>query len=98
MSLFVCAGMYVAVCLVVTGMVPYANLGGDAPLADAFTEKGLTFVSILISIGAVCGLTTTVLVGLYVQVFSRLYFLSWFSLFCSCRLSFPFLAINFFLS
>lgn len=66
-SLFVCAGLYVAVCLVVTGMVPYANLGGDAPLAKIFTEKGLNFISILISIGAVCGLTTTVLVGLYVQ-------------------------------
>jgi len=70
-SLFVCAGMYVAVCLVVTGMVPYFNLGGDAPLANSFTERGLNFVSVLISIGAVCGLTTTVLVGLYVQ--SRLY-------------------------
>lgn len=57
-----------AVCLVVTGMVPYFNLGGDAPLANAFTERGLNFVSVLISVGAVCGLTTTVLVGLYVQV------------------------------
>uniref|UniRef100_A0A7I4AQR7 Cationic amino acid transporter C-terminal domain-containing protein n=1 Tax=Physcomitrium patens TaxID=3218 RepID=A0A7I4AQR7_PHYPA len=70
-SLFVCAGLYVAVCFVVTGMVPYINLGGDAPLANAFMDKGLNFVSILISVGAVCGLTTTVLVGLYVQ--SRLY-------------------------
>ena len=67
-SLFVCAGLYVAVCLVITGMVPYVNLGGDAPLANAFREKGLNFVSVLISVGAVCGLTTTVLVGLYVQV------------------------------
>jgi len=70
-SLVVCAGMYVAVCLVVTGMVPYIKLGGDAPLANAFQEKGLHFVSILIAVGAVCGLTTTLLVGLFVQ--SRLY-------------------------
>lgn len=49
-------------------MVPYFKLGGDAPLANAFTERGLNFVSVLISVGAVCGLTTTVLVGLYVQV------------------------------
>lgn len=54
-------------------MVPYANLGGDAPLAKIFTEKGLNFISILISIGAVCGLTTTVLVGLYVQVLTLLW-------------------------
>lgn len=67
-SLLVCAGLYVGVCLVITGMVPYFELGGDAPLANAFREKGLTFVSILIDGGAVAGLTTTVLVGLYVQV------------------------------
>ncbi|KAI3850274.1 hypothetical protein MKW92_022798 [Papaver armeniacum] len=45
-------------------------LGEDAPLASLYV-KGLKFVSILISIGAVAGLTTTLLVGLYVQ--SRLY-------------------------
>lgn len=70
-SLAVCAGMYVAVCLVVTGMVPYIKLGGDAPLANAFQEKGLNFVSVLIGVGAVCGLTTTLLVGLFVQVYLR---------------------------
>jgi len=53
---------------VLTGMVPYYLLGEDAPLAEAFTSKGLKYVSILISIGAVAGLTTTLLVGLYVQV------------------------------
>ncbi|RZC86686.1 hypothetical protein C5167_030036 [Papaver somniferum] len=70
-SLLVCAILYIGVCLVITGMVPYQLLGEDAPLAEAFTSKGLKFVSVLISIGAVAGLTTTLLVGLYVQ--SRLY-------------------------
>ncbi|KAG6477875.1 cationic amino acid transporter 9, chloroplastic-like [Zingiber officinale] len=70
-SLLVCAMLYVAVCLVITGMVPYQFLGEEAPLAEAFTAKGLKFVTVLISIGAVAGLTTTLLVGLYVQ--SRLY-------------------------
>ncbi|PIA50338.1 hypothetical protein AQUCO_01300822v1 [Aquilegia coerulea] len=70
-SLLICAILYIGVCLVITGMVPYKFLGEDAPLAEAFTSKGLKFVSILISIGAVAGLTTTLLVGLYVQ--SRLY-------------------------
>ncbi|KAL5999318.1 Cationic amino acid transporter 9, chloroplastic [Asimina triloba] len=46
-------------------------LSDDAPLAEAFISKGSKYVSILISIGAVAGLTTTLLVGLYVQ--SRLY-------------------------
>ncbi|XP_061375881.1 cationic amino acid transporter 9, chloroplastic isoform X2 [Gastrolobium bilobum] len=70
-SLLICIALYIGVCLVITGMVPYTLLGEDAPLAEAFTSKGLKFVSILISIGAVAGLTTTLLVGLYVQ--SRLY-------------------------
>ncbi|XP_028751264.1 cationic amino acid transporter 9, chloroplastic-like [Neltuma alba] len=70
-SLLVCILLYVGVCLVITGMVPYKFIGEDAPLAEAFTSKGLKYVSVLISIGAVAGLTTTLLVGLYVQ--SRLY-------------------------
>ncbi|PON60878.1 Amino acid/polyamine transporter [Parasponia andersonii] len=70
-SLLICIALYIAVCLVITGMVPYKLLGEDAPLADAFASKGLKYVSILISVGAVAGLTTTLLVGLYVQ--SRLY-------------------------
>lgn len=70
-SLLACAALYVGVCLVVTGMVPYQDLAGDAPLAQAFSERGLPYITALISVGAVAGLTTTVLVGLYVQ--SRLY-------------------------
>lgn len=67
-SLLVCVLLYIGVCLVLTGMVPYKFLGEEAPLAEAFTSKGMKYVSILISIGAVAGLTTTLLVGLYVQV------------------------------
>ncbi|KAL0464576.1 UNVERIFIED_CONTAM: Cationic amino acid transporter 9, chloroplastic [Sesamum latifolium] len=70
-SLMVCVALYIGVCLVITGMVPYQYLGEEAPLAEAFTSKGLKYVSVLISFGAVAGLTTTLLVGLYVQ--SRLY-------------------------
>ncbi|XP_040995387.1 cationic amino acid transporter 9, chloroplastic [Juglans microcarpa x Juglans regia] len=70
-SLLICITLYIGVCLVITGMVPYKFLGEDAPLAEAFASKGLKYVSVLISIGAVAGLTTTLLVGLYVQ--SRLY-------------------------
>ncbi|KEH21580.1 putative amino acid/polyamine transporter I, cationic amino acid transporter [Medicago truncatula] len=70
-SLLVCIALYIGVCLVITGMVPYSLLGEEAPLAEAFKSKGLKFVSVLISIGAIAGLTTALLVGLYVQ--SRLY-------------------------
>lgn len=64
----VCVALYIAVCLVITGMVPYKLLGEEAPLAHAFTSNGLKYVSVLISCGAIAGLTTTLLVGLYVQV------------------------------
>lgn len=67
-SLLVCISLYIGVCLVLTGMVPFNLLSEDAPLAEAFSSKGMKFVSVLISIGAVAGLTTTLLVGLYVQV------------------------------
>lgn len=70
-SLLICAALYVGVSLVITGMVPYKFLDEDAPLSDAFASRGLKYVSVLISFGAVAGLTTTLLVGLYVQ--SRLY-------------------------
>ncbi|KAA0039776.1 cationic amino acid transporter 9 [Cucumis melo var. makuwa] len=70
-SLLICIALYIGVCLVITGMVPYYLLGEEAPLAAAFTSKGLKFVSFLISVGAIAGLTTTLLIGLYVQ--SRLY-------------------------
>lgn len=70
-SLLICVVLYIGVCLVITGMVPYKFLGEDAPLAQAFTRNGMKYVSIIISIGAIAGLTTTLLVGLYVQ--SRLY-------------------------
>ncbi|KAM0072144.1 putative amino acid/polyamine transporter I [Helianthus debilis subsp. tardiflorus] len=66
-GLLVCVVLYIGVCLVITGMVPYKLPGEDAPLAEAFKSKGLNFVSVLISIGAIAGLTTTLLVGLYVQ-------------------------------
>lgn len=67
-SLLICAALYVGVSLVITGMVPYKFLDEDAPLSDAFASRGLKYVSVLISFGAVAGLTTTLLVGLYVQV------------------------------
>jgi APA family basic amino acid/polyamine antiporter len=51
-------------------MVPYTLLGEDAPLAEAFAAKRLRFVTVL-SIGAVVDLTTTLLVGLYVQLTSN---------------------------
>lgn len=55
-SLVVVTVLYVAVCLVVTGMQHYSELSVAAPLADAFTAKGHPFFATVISVGAVVGL------------------------------------------
>eukprot|EP00850_Spirogloea_muscicola_P021703 SM000258S09119 [mRNA] locus=s258:92515:97200:- [translate_table: standard] len=70
-SLAVCTVLYVAVSLVITGMVPFDEIDPSSPLADAFARNKMPFVEGFINVGAVVGLTTTLLVGLFVQ--SRLY-------------------------
>jgi APA family basic amino acid/polyamine antiporter len=61
-SLVVCTLLYVAVSLVVVGMQPYAELSTEAPLAEAFSSVGLSFVSSVISVGALAGLTSVVMI------------------------------------
>ncbi|GII23015.1 amino acid permease [Planosporangium mesophilum] len=61
-SLAVCALLYVAVSAVVTGMTKYTNLNTGAPLARAFDEVGQGWAANLISLGAICGITTVILV------------------------------------
>ena len=58
--------LYVAVSVVLSGMVPYTVLksspGGHANLATAFAANGVQWASGIISIGALAGLTTVVMV------------------------------------
>ncbi|MET9336278.1 amino acid permease [Nonomuraea sp. NPDC003804] len=61
-SLAICTFLYVAVSLVVVGMQPYSRLSVDAPLADAFRAVGQPWIAGLISIGAIAGLTTVVMI------------------------------------
>ena len=61
-SLAICTVLYMAVALVITGMVRYTQLNTGAPLAEAFEANGVTWASKLISVGAVCGITTVILV------------------------------------
>lgn len=66
-SLAVITVLYVSVSLVLTGMVKYTDLstealGRKATLADAFAAHGVTWVAVIISLGALAGLTTVVLV------------------------------------
>jgi basic amino acid/polyamine antiporter, APA family len=71
-SLFVCTLLYILVAAVLTGMVPAAAIDLNAPLASAFVIRGLNVVSGIISLGAVAGLTSVLLVLLLGQ--SRIFF------------------------
>ncbi|MEU1985257.1 amino acid permease [Nocardia sp. NPDC019395] len=67
-SLIVVTILYVAVSIVLTGMVPYTELSGDdATLATAFALNGADWAKNIISIGALAGLTTVVMVMLLGQ-------------------------------
>lgn len=59
-----------AVSIVITGMLKYSDkpMNTGAPLSEAFSANGADWASKLISLGAVCGLTTVVLVLMLGQV------------------------------
>ncbi len=71
-SLAICTVLYVAVSLVVTGMVRYDRLSIDAPLANAFRTVGETVIAQIVSFGALAGLTTVMLILMLGQ--SRVFF------------------------
>jgi APA family basic amino acid/polyamine antiporter len=62
-SLVICTTLYVAVAAVLTGMVPYRQIGVKAPLASAFHLHGQTVAGGLITVGILAGLTSSLLVG-----------------------------------
>ncbi len=61
-SLILCTGLYIAVAAVLTGMVPYSQIDIDAPIAHAFANYGLKWAVFIISLGAVAGITSVLLV------------------------------------
>ncbi|RVW05253.1 amino acid permease [Rhodococcus xishaensis] len=67
-SLAIVTVLYVAVTLVLTGMVNYTELAGnDSTLATAFALNGMDWAKNLISVGALAGLTTVIMVMLLGQ-------------------------------
>jgi APA family basic amino acid/polyamine antiporter len=56
--------LYIGVSLVVVGMVHYDRIDEGAPIADAFGQVGLGWAAALVSIAAVAGLTSVILVDL----------------------------------
>lgn len=73
-SLAVCTVLYIAVSLVLTGIVPYTELNVSAPIAVAIdrTNQALAWLAPVIKIGALAGLTSVILVLILGQ--SRIFF------------------------
>src|SRR5438094_671773 len=66
-SLALCTVLYILVAAVLTGMVPYTAISIDAPVAAAFATRGLRIAVFFISLGAVVGITSVLLVLLLSQ-------------------------------
>ncbi len=87
-SIIICTVLYVAIALVLTGMVKYNELNVGDPLAYAFQKAGLNFISGVIAISAVIAMASVLLVfqlgqpriwmsmsrdGLLPKIFSRIH-------------------------
>ncbi|GAA1333220.1 amino acid permease [Saccharothrix algeriensis] len=57
-SLAISMVLYVLACLVLTGMVNYKDVDSESAFATAFSDIGLPALGIVISVGAVLGITT----------------------------------------
>lgn len=64
-ALAICTLLYMAVALVLTGLVPYKMLGVPDPIALAVDRMGLPAFTLLIKVGAVLGLSSVLLVNTY---------------------------------
>jgi APA family basic amino acid/polyamine antiporter len=66
-SLAICTVIYIAVAIVLTGIVPYAQLNVPDPLSVGIDATGLTWLSPVIKISALFGLFSTMIVTLLGQ-------------------------------
>lgn len=72
-SLLVCTVIYVVFALVLTGMVNYADMRGDAaPVATAINKTAFPWLQKMIKIGIIAGFSSVILVLLYGQ--SRIFY------------------------
>jgi basic amino acid/polyamine antiporter, APA family len=71
-SLVICTVLYILVTAVLTGIVSYKALDVASPVSHALILIGLNASGAIIAVGAVCGLTTVLIVLLYGQ--SRIFF------------------------
>ncbi len=66
-SLLVSTVLYIAVSAILTGMIPRERIDINAPVSNAFAQVGLPWAQFIISIGAVAGITSVLLVMMLSQ-------------------------------
>jgi APA family basic amino acid/polyamine antiporter len=71
-SLVICTILYILVAGVLTGLVKYNTLNVPDPIAVGIDQAGVRWGSFLVKLGAICGLTSTMVVMLLGQ--SRVFF------------------------
>jgi len=67
MTLVVCAVLYIAVALVLTGIAPWKTLNNAAPVAEALKSLGFNGIRQWVSVGAIVGMISSLLVFQYGQ-------------------------------
>jgi len=72
-SLAICTVIYILVAGVLTGLVKYTALDAPAPIALGMEATGARWGSTLVKLGAICGLTSAMVVTLLGQ--SRIFFM-----------------------
>ena len=71
-SLAICTAIYILVAGVLTGLVKYTSLDTPAPIALGIEITGIRWGSTLVKLGAICGLSSAMVVTLLGQ--SRIFF------------------------
>lgn len=67
-SLIICTVLYIVVSAILTGMVPYLKFKETAaPVAFALQQVGINWGSALVAVGAICGLTSVLIVMMFGQ-------------------------------
>ena len=66
-SLVICTVLYIAVALVLTGIVPFTSLNVPDPIAVGIDATGLAWLRPLVKLGAIAGLSSVILVMLLAQ-------------------------------
>ncbi len=72
LTLAACALLYAGVSLVLTGIAHWDTLNNDAPVANALKTLGYNRIRFVVTIGALLGMTSSLLVGQYGQ--ARIWF------------------------